>query len=373
VALAVQEHCGRRGVKWALLVMAAPAIAALAVAAPPPETAKKAAAPPVPVTVQNFTRAESDMYFAKAVAAGAFGTLQHHRAPVATDKQDVIRMNRDTLYSQGVFDLDAGPVTVTLPDTGKRFMSLMAINEDHYTQPVVYAPGTYTYTRHQLGTRYVFLAVRTLANPTDAADIRAANAVQDRIRVRQPATGRFEIPNWDAAARDELRQAVLFLAMNSGVSMAERFGARSQVDPIQHLLFTAAGWGGNPREAAVYVSVVPKPNDGKTVQRLTVRDVPVDGFWSISVYNARGFFEKNALDSYSLNNLTAKPNPDGSITVQFGGCHAPSANCLVTPAGWNYVVRMYRPRRAILDGHWHFPAATPLPAPGAAPSAAPRG
>ncbi len=42
---------------------------------------------------------------------------------------------------------------------------------------------------------------------------------------------------------------------------------------------------------------IPKSNDGRTVHRLTVRAVPVDGFWSISVYNAKGFFQKNALDS----------------------------------------------------------------------------
>ena len=96
-------------------------------------------------------------------------------------------------------------------------------------------------------------------------------------------------------------------------------------------MYTAAGWGGNPRAAAVYVSVIPTANDGKTVHRLTVGEVPVDGFWSISVYNAKGFFEKNALDSYSLNNLTAKRSKDGSITVQFGGCSAQTVHCLVTP------------------------------------------
>ena len=75
------------------------------------------------------------------------------------------------------------------------------------------------------------LAVRTLPIPTDPADVGAANAAQDRIQVQQAAHGRCEIPNWDAAARDELRQAVLFLAMNSGVSTAERFGARGRSIP----------------------------------------------------------------------------------------------------------------------------------------------
>ncbi|HEV7431799.1 MAG TPA: DUF1214 domain-containing protein, partial [Steroidobacteraceae bacterium] len=346
--------------QWSMAIVAAPALAGLALAATPPGAVNTATTPVVPVTVQNFSRAESDMYFAKAVAAGGFGKLVHHRAPVAIEQQDVIRMNRDTLYSQGVFDLDAAPVTISLPHIDKRFMSLLVIDEDHYTQPVVYAPGTYTYTRAQIGTRYAMFVVRTLANPNDATDITGAINEQENIWVKQAAIGRFKIPNWDSAARDQLRQAILFLAMNNGVSKAERFGARAQVDPIEHLLFTAAGWGGNPREAAVYESVVPKANDGKTVYRLTVGAVPVDGFWSISVYNAKGFFEKNALNSYSLNNLIATPSKDGNITVQFGGCSAQSVNCLVTPAGWNYVVRQYRPRRQILDGTWHFPEAAPV-------------
>ncbi len=207
----MNRHCS-------LIALALPALAGWAATPPPAAPAKGASAATVAVTVQNFTRAESDMYFARMVSAGAFGKLVHDRAPVAIDRQDVIRMNRDTLYSKGVFDLDAGPVTVMLPDTGKRFMSLLVINEDHYTQPVVYAPGRHTYTRKEVGTRYMVTVVRTLADPNDPADIRTANAAQDRIQVQQGAPGRFEIPNWDAAARDELRQAVLFLAMNSGVS-----------------------------------------------------------------------------------------------------------------------------------------------------------
>jgi hypothetical protein len=42
-----------------------------------------------------------------------------------------------------------------------------------------------------------------------------------------------------------------------------------------------------------------------------VKDVPVDGFWSISLYNAEGFFEPNNLNAYALNNITAKKSDDG--------------------------------------------------------------
>jgi hypothetical protein len=51
---------------------------------------------------------------------------------------------------------------------------------------------------------------------------------------------------------------------------------------------------------------------------------------------------------------------DGSYTLQFGGCTAKSVNCLVTPAGWSYVVRLYRPRAPILDGSWQFPSPRPV-------------
>ena len=76
----------------------------------------------VPVTADNFNRAESDMYFAGRVKESGIGKLFHYREMMPIDKQAVIRANRDTLYSSGVFDLDAGPVTVTLPDPGKRLM-----------------------------------------------------------------------------------------------------------------------------------------------------------------------------------------------------------------------------------------------------------
>ena len=122
------------------------------------------------------------------------------------------------------------------------------------------------------------------------------------------------------------------------------FGRKSEVDPVAHLIGTATAWGGNPPSAAVFKDVFPTQNDGATVHRLTVKDVPVDGFWSISVYNARGYFEKNALDRYSISSLTARPNIDGSITVQFGGCEKTTPNCLPITPGWNYTVRMYRPQ-----------------------------
>ena len=165
----------------------------------------------MPVTVDNFPRAETDRYFGAAVKnAGGIAKMNHHREPVQVDKQAVVRSNRDTLYSTVVFDLDAGPVTITLPDAGKRFRSMMALNEDHYViGNVEYQAGSYTYDRKKVGTRYVFIALRTLVDPNDPKDLALVHALQDATKLDQKDSGKWEVPNWDPASQKKVRDAQL--------------------------------------------------------------------------------------------------------------------------------------------------------------------
>jgi hypothetical protein len=314
----------------------------------------------VPVTVENFIRAETDLYFsAVALKEGGFGKFEHHRELSPIDAQTIIRMNRDTLYSAAVFDLDAGPVTITLPDPGKRFMSMQVINEDEYSLPAKYAPGKYSITRQQIGTRYVIVGVRTLVDPNDPADVSKVHALQDAIKVEQPGgPGKFEVPKWDPASQKKVRDALIVLGTTL-TDTSRSFGTKDQVDPVQRLISAATTWGGNPRKDAIYLNFTPPKNDGNTIYKLNVRDVPVDGFWSISLYNADGYYEKNPYDAYSLNNITSKKNADGSVTIQFGGCDGKIPNCLPIMKGWNYTVRLYRARPEILSGKWKFPEPQP--------------
>lgn len=313
----------------------------------------------VPVTLDNFVRAESDMYLANLAKQGGVGKMLHRREPASIENQTVIRLNRDTLYSSGVFDLDAGPVTITMPNAGKRFMSMQVINEDHYVPAVYYGAGKHVLTRATVGTRYVLVNVRTLVDPNNPEDIRQVHALQDAIQVSQKAPGELDLPKWDPVSQKKLRDAILVLA-SAMSDFKGAFGKKGEVDPVRHLVGTAAGWGGNPDRDATYLGVTPPKNDGKTVYRLQVKQVPVDAFWSISVYNAKGYFEKNAANAYTLNNLTAKKDADGGVTIQFGGCDANTANCLPIVEGWNYTVRMYRPRPEVLNGKYQFPAPQPV-------------
>ena len=136
-----------------------------------------------------------------------------------------------------------------------------------------YAAGHYTVTKEKVGTRYVSLAIRTFVNPNDAADVKAVHALQDAIKVEQKSVGKFEVPHWDESSLKKVREALLALAAaNGGIDSARMFGRKGEVDPIQHLIGTAAGWGGNPPNAALYAGAEPKQNDGKTVHRLTVKE-----------------------------------------------------------------------------------------------------
>jgi hypothetical protein len=314
----------------------------------------------VPVTADNFPRAESDLYFkAIALKEGGFGKLFHNREVSPIDRQNVIRQNRDTLYSVAIFDLDAGPVTITLPDAGKRFMSMQVIDEDEYTPMVVYRAGSYNVNRQRIGTRFVMIAIRTLVDPNNPKDVEAAHALQDAIKVSQSNPGKFEVPNWDQESQKKVRDALLVLAATLPDTKGA-FGARGQVDPVRRLIGAASAWGGNPEKDALYLNVTPAKNDGSTIYKLNVNNVPVDGFWSVSRYNEQGYFQKNEYDAYTLNNITAKRNADGSVTIQFGGCDGKIPNCLPIEKGWNYMVRLYRPRPEILSGKWKFPEAQPV-------------
>ncbi len=323
-------------------------------------TGQAGTAQALPVTLENFVRAETDTYFGAVVKKGGFGKFDPSRELAPIDGQTVIRLNRDTLYSSGIFDLEAGPVTITMPDAGKRFISMQVINQDHYTYGVFYGAGKHTLSQKKVGTRYVVAAFRILVDPLAPGDVAEVHKLQDAIKVEQPGgPGKFEVPAWDPLSQKKVRDALLVLA-DTLPDKNRMFGNKGEVDPIRFVLGAASGWGGNPDKDAVYLNITPPKNDGKTPYRLTVKEVPVDEFWSVSVYNAQGYYEKNAAGAYTINNLTAKKDADGSVTVQFGGDPGAAPNVLPITPGWNYMIRLYRPRKEILDGTWKFPEAQPV-------------
>jgi len=141
----------------------------------------------VDVNVDNFVRAETasqfdsllDTYVGGETASqfdslldtyvgGKVNTWAHLRMPSPIDNQTVIRMNRDTLYSATIVDISKG-ATLTIQDTGDRYISIMVVNEDHYINKVYHKAGTYDLSMDAFHTPYVMVSARTLVDSSDPA------------------------------------------------------------------------------------------------------------------------------------------------------------------------------------------------------------
>lgn len=142
---------------------------------------------------------------------------------------------------------------------------------------MAYGAGSHTFTKEKIDTRYMAIAIRTLVNPADPKDVEQVHALQDVIKVSQNGAGKLELPNWDTASQKKVRDALLVLG-STMPDFKKAFGTKDQVDPVRHLVATAAAWGGNPDKDATYLNITPSKNDGTTVYRLIVKDVPVNGF-----------------------------------------------------------------------------------------------
>lgn len=305
------------------------------------------------VNVDNFVEIETARMFADLqAAAGGVNTFRHNSRPAPIDEQTVIRLNRDTLYSFAIIDISQG-ATLTLPDAGDRYLSAMIVNEQHLINRIVHTAGTVELTTDEFDSKHVFVGVRILADPEDESDLATVAELQTGISLSAVSATPYAPPAYDTVSLDETRDALLSLAKGVG-GYRGMFGTAEEIIPVRHLIGTASGWGGLPESEAAYVSVDPGLSPGS--YSLVIKNAPVDAFWSISVYNAEGFFEPNPADRYTINSITAAREDDGSVVVRF--VEDPSTNvpnAIPVTEGWNFLVRLYRPRAAYFDGTWTVP------------------
>lgn len=293
------------------------------------------------VTVDNFVRAETDAMFAGLLkVTGGVNAFSHDRKLASLDQQPVIRQNRDTLYSFAIVDISDG-ASVTIPEYGDRYLSVMLINRDHYINRVLHEPGTYSLTPGELGSDFIALVVRILFNPNDRDDLAMIHDIQDGITLTAGAERPFSPGAFDANSHKKTRDLLLALSEDL-TDFSHSFGRKDGVDPIHHLLATASGWGGLPDYEAKYFSLFPSLPPGQ--YKITLKDVPADAFYSVSVYNGEGYFEPGPAGTTNVNSVFGTTDADGSMTVWFGEFDDGRPNTIATPPGWNIILRLYRPR-----------------------------
>ena len=156
---------------------------------------------------------------------------------------------------------------------------------------------------------------------------------------------------------------------NNGWTFTTKTGLYG-TDYLMRALVTAIGLGANRQQDAVYPTSPKDADDNaydgahKYVIRFDKGETPpVEGFWSITMYDSQYFFVANPINRYSISpRQNLKPNQDGSIDIYIQN-DSPGAdkesNWLPAPAGkFILMLRMYWPNEndpSILNGTWTIP------------------
>lgn len=316
--------------------------------------APPAAAPAalVAVTPATYIRTESDRNFANIVKqAGGVNRLFHFRQPTPLDKQTVVRMNLDTLYSFAIVDT-AGGATITVPAAPKgRYLSVEVVDNDHYCPLVIHAPGV-----HELptDTKYIAVLARVqVFNPRDPAEVALVNQIQDQFAITAKSADPFPAMKWEPASLKALTDQYVKESIAANISYKGMMGPRGKVNEQTRHLAIAAGWGLFPDTEATYLSY--SGGQSATACYKATYRVPENGaFWSITVYGSDGFVKSaNAI----VNSSNVKLDPAGTATIYFGPKQACGgvANRIDTSDGWGYVMRIYLPGPSVLDGTYKLP------------------
>ena len=288
----------------------------------PPAAIEQTATAVTPVTKANYAFAETEVILAdyvrkiaKGTCSDGVGVFFHQKTAQDPKERSILRPNFDTLYSFAVLDLNS-PATVVLPDTD-RYQILEVVDDEHWIPLVSDKPGSYTLTKDSMGSRYVFAFVRTQVNMQDPEDLKKAAAVQDQIKLEQSEKGAFVVGHkYDMNQILALRADYNARRQPEGITSEMAFGKKGQISPEMRNFGVAIGWGGLPKEGAVYP--FPKVVNSTEPQTLTLKDVPIDprAFWSVTVYDKDGF---SVGESYNINSAFAKQNAQGEYVIHLGG------------------------------------------------------
>ncbi|MFM8322202.1 MAG: DUF1254 domain-containing protein [Chloroflexota bacterium] len=308
------------------------------------------------VTPETYIRAETDRQFVLvAQMSGGVNRLLHLRRPTPLDKQNIVRMNRDTLYSMAVVDTSQG-ATITVPEIpGGRYASVQLIDNDHYCPGVIYHSGTHALPRD---TRYLGIGVRIqVFNPNDAQEVALVNQVQDQFILQANCAEPLPELGWDLQSLKELTEQYEIESAKFS-SWKGMMGERGQVDENIRHIAAAAAWGLFPEWDATYLNYSGNHDYG-ICHKATYQVPENNAFWSITLYGKDGFMKS---DNNIINSSNVKLNSDGTFTVYFGSLEScgDAPNRLDTSEGWNFLMRIYRPGPSVLDQTYQLPAALPV-------------
>ena len=310
------------------------------------------------VTDKNFVEAEVDARIFRFIKEGGMNRGMVYDVPTPTDRQPVPRMNRDTLYMGIPIDTSKG-YSITVPEhPDDRYVSVYVLDNEHMTLHILKGSGVKHVFDQQEQTRYVVAIPRVqVFDPRDEADIAAAAAILDTIKVESGSQEAKPMVNWDwdGMMKRRAQYEKEFIAVTQYPSDFQ--GECGTVDRFQgHNMAVATSWGLFPSSECVYIAQ--NPSLGALGCYSATYKVPPNGaFWSITVYNGDGYMFS---DNNTINGTNAKYNEDGTVTVRYGSekdC-GKRDNRLDITKGWNILMRVYEPKQSVIAGDYKMPQIT---------------
>ncbi len=312
------------------------------------------------VTPETYARAEVDESYKNIVKEVGPNKFRHDRSLMPLDKQPAVTMNRDTVYSFGVFYVPKG-TTITLPKSNdNRYQSAMIMQNDNFTDQVFYAPGTFEIKSE---TEFAAVVMRTQIDPTDPGDIKNVIALQDGTTVNWPkgtVPKEYQIVDWDPTSLSKLRTEYQKEAAKLP-NLNETSGARGVIKPEMLRLSASVALGLLPANDAVYIYRDYGLSGSECYEATYVKpDFKEGGFFSFTMYGADKYLKS---ENSNLNNRAMKFNEDGTVTVRYGPKEkcGEAANWLPTPSdNWYLGMRIYRPGEDVVSGKYTTPVPAPL-------------
>jgi hypothetical protein len=288
----------------------------------------------IPITKENYVTAESDWYFSGVQKKAGVNTWMHDD-PVSKNNQQVIRSNRDVVYSIAIVDVSKG-ATFTVPKSDE-FQLIHVIDEAHLFHQVVLNGESLHVTANDIVGEYVYLLGRT----RDNGDLQNTKARQAKLKFEAKANRPYPAKDFEENEVVAFRE-MLVVEMNSGKVKVEGHNAFGKtlkdVDPHNYLYAAAYGWGGLPMTTAQYVAVQVKSSE---CQSWTMPKADLNwennGFMSATFYGSDGWIKE---DDFYISHFAMEKSKD---TFSF------TTNCVKGPgnatveSGGNFLVRMYLP------------------------------
>lgn len=295
------------------------------------------------VDESNFTIAETDRYFVDHSKEHNVNTFRNSREMSTVENQFVVRENRDVMYSHAVVDISEG-ATLINPEWDV-FSVIQVVDENQYTIASIYPGEQKTFTPNDVALgNHLFLNMRTGVRSLDEKGFAEAHKHQDSVVIDAKSSKPYQAKGFEKKSLDETRTR-----LKSRMAEADKpefyFGTKAEIEPTQFLIASAVGIFGLPIKDAAYLNTIQPTGEAKkgAPSKITLPKPPLNfdkgGFFSVTTYDAKGWIAK---EEYALNNNTAKPNEDGSVTFHFNAPGMP--NNIEVVEDWTMLIRLYAPR-----------------------------